>query len=74
MATSRIVPGPLNICRPINTITNGLAAAEKHWERPQPLVGAEYLLEIVDLSHVVRAAVRFSFLVQVLNGCFIRCR
>lgn len=73
MTPSSIATGILDVCWPINTVSNWFTAAEEHWERPKPLVSAEYLLEIVYFTHIVRAAVWFSFLVQVFNSCLICC-
>ena len=74
MGTSRVAASALDIGWPINSISNGFPTAEKYWEWPQPLVGAENLLEIIDLTHVIGTAIRFTFLVQVFNGGFVCCR
>lgn len=64
----------LNVCGPVNSVPERLAAAEKHGEGPEPLVRPEDLLQIKCLADVVGAAVGLALLIQVLNRRLIRCR
>jgi len=61
----------LNVRRPVDPISQRLAASAKHWERPEPLVSTENLVDVVDSPHVIGAAIRFPLLVQVLNSSFV---
>ena len=63
----------LHICRPVDPITHGLSTAEENWEGPEPLVGAEYLLKVQCLAHIIRTSKGFALLIQVFNCCFVVC-
>lgn len=63
----------LDICRPVDAITNGFTAAEENREGPEPLVVSEDLLKVVDFTHIIGASIGFSLFVQVLNCGLIGC-
>jgi len=63
----------LHICRPVDPITHGLSTAEENWEGPEPLVGAEYLLKVQCLAHIIRTSKGFALFIQVFNCCFVCC-
>jgi hypothetical protein len=61
-----------DIGRPVNAITQRLATPEEDGEGPEHLVGAKYLVPVVDRANVIVGFVGFPLLVKVFDCGFVR--